>query len=148
MKKFKFRLETLLKVRKIELEKQAKILALIHQEIAKGHQDLARLRQLQIDEVKRVKELTHRGSFQQAMLMQSIQYRDDLKRQEGRKIKEIQDLMRKADKELAKLVEKEKRKKILDKLEERDRENYEDETKKMELKEMDEVASTRWFSSE
>jgi flagellar export protein FliJ len=148
MKKFKFKLETVQKIRKVEMEQQAKVLALIHQEIALRHSELAENRRRQIEEVKRVKESSQKGQFDEQLMALSIQYRDELRRQEARKIKEIQELSRKASQEHAKLVEKEKRKKALDKLEEKHRENYEEENRKAECKEMDELASTRWFSSD
>jgi flagellar FliJ protein len=147
-KKFKFRLETLLKVRKIELERQAKVLALIHQRIAQAHMDVNDFRRMQVEEVKRMKELSLKALFSHQLAELSVQYREELKRKEARKIQEIRELMMQAEVEHGKLVENEKKKKILDKLEERDRENYEEELKKSERKEMDETAGSRWFRSD
>jgi flagellar protein FliJ len=146
MKKFTFRLETLLKVRRIEMEFQARALALAHREVQRARNELSDLKKLQADEVQRVKVLSEQGQFTKQLLDLSVAYRDELKRKEAKKIQELQALMLKAEEERVKLVEKEKKKKVLDKLKERDLENYNEEQKQSERKEMDELASTRWWA--
>ncbi|MDB5038229.1 MAG: hypothetical protein JWQ35_1757 [Bacteriovoracaceae bacterium] len=148
MQKFKFRLQTVLKVRTIEMEQQAKVLALAYREVARARDELIHLQQLQEKEVLRVKQLTLSGQFSKQLLELSLAYRNEVKRWEFRKVDELKKLSQKVEIERTKLIEKEKKKKALEKLEERDRENYEDEQKQMERKEMDEVASTRFNSRE
>lgn len=149
MSKFKFRFQSVSKVRKIEMEQQAKVLALIMKEVANMKQHIEELRQMERAEVNRMHHLALKGKFTEQMVHASIAYRDGLKQQMREKRNELGKLQLKADEEQKKLLEKEKQKKILDKYEERERERHEQEVKSSERKEMDEIASVlRSFSLE
>lgn len=145
--KFKFRLESVSKVRRIEMEQQAKVLALVFKEIAEAKQEIESLKQAERDEIKRVQSLADQGEFRQQMMLSSLSYREGLKVSIKKKRHELAQLQLRADEEQAKLLEKEKKKKILDKYEEKERERHETEVKASERKEMDEIASVlRSFS--
>ncbi|MBN8554434.1 MAG: flagellar export protein FliJ [Deltaproteobacteria bacterium] len=140
MKKFKFRLETVLKVRRIEMEQQAKALALIYQKISIAKKEIDNFRDLSLQETLRMSELAKSGNFLDQVTSVSLGYREGLKRKIIQKFKEIEVLEKSAEEEKIKLIEKTKRKKVLEKLEERDREEYEFNAKKDATKEMDEIA--------
>lgn len=143
MKAFKFRFQTVARIRKFELEEQAKALALAlkaaedkKKEIETNRQDFER-------EVQRVQELARRGHFDKQVIQLSLHYRERLRIEAYRMRRELEQLNLKVEKEQNLLIEKEKRKKTLDKLEERDKEKYDTRIKELETKEMDETASIR-----
>jgi flagellar FliJ protein len=140
VKKFKFRLETVAKVRRIEMEQQAKVLALIFQQIAQVKVQIEEFKQLAKEEILRVQTLSNLGNFTDQMVLVSLNYREGLKRKVIAKLKEIEALELRAEQEKVILIEKTKRKKVIEKLEEREKEQYELETRKTETKDMDEIA--------
>lgn len=149
MNKFKFRFQSVTKVRKIELEQQAKVLALLMKEIADAKTAIDDLKRKDKDEIIRVQALTKKGEFVEQIVQISLSYREGLRLQVLQKRREIDQLNSKAEVERRKLQEAEKKKKILDKYEEKEREKYEQEARSVDRKEMDEIASVlRTFSSE
>lgn len=144
MKGFKFRLATVLKVREIETNQQAKILALAQQEAIRIRDEILELQSNMASELKRIQDLSHRGLFDQQILDLSIPFRERLKMEIKRKTDELQMALKRIDLEREKLIERQKKKKALEKLEEKHRENYVEENRKSESKVMDELASARW----
>jgi len=145
MKRFVFRLATVAKVRRIELDEQAKKLAAAFQEVARARNELNRLEKKFYDELYRQRHLLlSNAPLKNQMTDLSANYRDELKRLAVAKRKEIHQLMRRAEEERLKLVEKQKRKRVMEKLEEKERENYEQEVRTGETKIMDEISSYRF----
>lgn len=143
MEAFKFRFLSVLKVRRVEMDKQAKNYGLAVQAVQRMRQKIQSI-QAQLDaEVRRLRELSNRGQFADQLLDLSRTHRKgllfDLRRSETQLI----DLRNKAEHERLLLVEKQKRVKALEQLEEKEREAYEDEIRKRETKQLDELASVR-----
>lgn len=147
MQKFQFRFKAVSKVRRIEMERQAKALAAAQADVVRAKTEVAHLKQLIDEEVHRVQDLVHRGVFESQLLDLSQTYKKGLKFRIDEKIAQQKEFEKKVEQERLKLVEKEKRKKVFDKLEERERETYEEDLRKFECREMDEIVSSRWRSN-
>ena len=145
MKKFKFRLETAAKVRRIEMEQQARALAAAALQVQRKKEEIENYIQSVVSEVKRVKDLTDAGEFSSQLLDVSSEYRAGLKFKIRTAREELAELEKKAEEERLLLVEKEKKRRILEKYKEREQERYEQEYKKWETAQLDEMASNLWF---
>jgi len=141
MKKFEFRFEAVSKVRRIEMERQARVMAEAQMKVKEIESQILSIQNFQGAEVKRLQSVTSLGHFTEQMMMLSDSFRGDLKKQLNFKRHELRDWENKVREERAKLVEKEKRRQVIEKLREKDLENYKEEWRKDETKRMDEVAS-------
>jgi hypothetical protein len=109
MKAFKFRLQSVAKVRTIEMEQQAKMLALALTAVASAKRDLETIYQQEKSELLRLQELSRLGKADLVYLA-SKGYRDEIKRRIQRQLEEISKREKTAEEERLKLVEKQKRK--------------------------------------
>jgi flagellar FliJ protein len=144
MKRFAFRFESVAKVRKIEMERQARALAETQLKVKAIEKEIAEIVGTQTDEVQRLQGLALRGALTQQLMELSDKFRKELKRRLNFKRLELRDWENKVREERDKLVEKEKRRKVIEKVREKDFENYQEEKRKDEAKQMDEVASQLW----
>ncbi len=144
MKKFKFPLESVLKIRKIEMDQQAKALALAQNQAIEIREKIFSLKKDGDAEVYRLKHLALSGQINEQMTFVSVQYRNELKRQIQKKTEELNQALRRVEEERRKLVERQKKKKALENLEEKQRENHNEEQRKAENQDMDELAGSRW----
>jgi len=146
VQKFHFRFATVQKVRRIERDQQSRVLGSAMQELQVIRNQIEQLGQQNEMELLRVKLETQKGNFFAANSQLSAKFREEIRNQIRRKKKEEEAAMYKVEQERLKLVEKEKRKKVLDKLEERDREKYQEDLRKFQNQEMDELSSVREFA--
>ena len=93
-----------------------------------------------VQKVKKIK-LDLQGNFTLQMRILSENFREEIRRQIRKKEKEIIQLRTRAEVERRKLVERQRDKQVYDKLEEREMDLYEEEYKREQTKDMDEVAS-------
>lgn len=145
MKKFQARFLSVEKVRKIELERQIKEMALaqvraqaIEQEIRSMHERI----RLEIERVR--KGITGLSHLEKDMQLISAEYRKTTRAQIDSKRKELMLALQAIERERRKVVEKQKRKKIITKLNEREREEYEENVRREEMRQLDEVGSNNW----
>ena len=139
MKKFKYRLETLLKVKEhIEREKQKEHAGALNQ---------VHLQQRQLSQIDRSKDATLSGQragmlgrLSVAEMLICSRYLVKLKKNMLSGSELLKVLRQKAEKKRQALMEATKQKKIYDKLKERQREKYERDVAQLETKENDEVA--------
>ncbi len=144
MKRFKFKLEAVAKVRKIEMDEQAKNLALANRAVQKAKDELSQLERQFFDELARLKDLVAKKvSANQQLTELSVAFRDEIKRKAIVKRQEIHRLIRKVEEERLKLIEKRKKKKTMEHLEDQERERYEEELRQLETKIMDEISGYR-----
>lgn len=144
MKRFEFRFEAVAKVRRIEMERQARALA---EAQIKVQQIENEIKQIELDrdkEVVRLKDLVAKGNFAKQMFELSESYRTGLKKKLNWKRHELRDAEQLVREERDKLIEKEKRRKVIEKVRERDFENYTEEMRRDETKRMDETAGLLW----
>ncbi len=144
MKKFQYRFETVAKVRRIEMERQSRIFAETELKVKQIEAEMRELIELQDQEVARLKALANRGEILEQLVPIYVRYRENLKRTWSKKRNELRDWQKKAEVERLKLVEKETQRKVMEKLREKDFEIYEEERRKEEIKDQDEVASMLW----
>ena len=141
MKTFRFRFASVQKVRRIEMDLQARVLAEAMQELNRIEEKIAALREDYRLEVARLTQEASDRDFSEIHMGSHVHFRDELMRQERRALSEREAARQRIEEERKKLIERERRKKVFDKLEERDREIYEKESRKSEQDEMDEVAA-------
>jgi flagellar FliJ protein len=144
MKSFKFRLETVLKIRGIERDQQARALALAQREALQIRDEILEMKRRLIEELQRIKRLSGEGNFTEQILRLSGDYREDLKRKIEKRTQDLNQAAARIEKEREKLIERQKARKAMEKLEEKDRENYELEQRINERKEVDELVTLRW----
>ena len=140
MKKFEFRFESVAKVRLIEMERQARALAVAQMKVKKIEDEIAEIWARQDEEVQRQKRVIAEGRFEEQLVHLSDRFRSGLKKVLTNKRNELRDAENQVTIERDKLLEKERRRKVIEKVRERDLETYEEERKKDETKIMDEVA--------
>jgi flagellar export protein FliJ len=134
------------RIRKIERDQQSRVLSLAMQDLSKIRAEIQQLEMQHEMELKRMSVEAQQENFSMLDAQVSIKYREELRSQLRRKRKEEEAAVFKVEQERLKLVEREKVKKVLDKLEERDLEKHELEQRKIENQDMDEVASVRQFA--
>jgi len=145
LKKFQARFLSVEKVRKIELDRQIKEMALaqrraqaIEQEIRSMHERI----RLEIERVR--KGITGLSHLEKDMQLISADYRRTTRAQIDEKRKELMLALQAIERERRKVVEKQKRKKIITKLNEHEREEYEENIRREEMRQLDEVGSNNW----
>lgn len=144
MKAFQFRFRTLGKVRKLQTDLQAKIVSEIELKIAKAENEIQDLYNKEADEVRRLQDLSFQANFADQLSFLSKHFRDEIHREISRKQKEILDLRIRLDEERKILIQKEQKKKIIEKLEDKERAAYADAYNREETKELDEVGTASW----
>lgn len=144
MKKFKFRFEALAKVRKIELQEQAKIVAVIANQMIESQSKVEEIRNLVRLELDRVHAAVEKEAFDEQLLRESRSYQLNLEIQIQSLNKKIQELSQRHLKERSLLIERQRKKATFDKLEEKDYEKFLDGYKKIEEQEIDEAGSNSW----
>lgn len=144
MKKFAFRFEAVAKVRRIEMERQARVLAETQMKVKSLESEIENLVGQTKNEIVRLQTLAARGLLTQQLMNLSDRYRTDLKVKLNHKRLELRDWENKVREEREKLIDKEKRRKVIETVRERDLESYYTERKKDEAKYLDEVASQLW----
>ena len=144
MNRFAFRFESVAKVRKIEMERQARVLAETQMKLKSIEKQIEEIQRSTESEIERLRKLALKGLMTDQLMIQSDRYRKDLKRQLNFKRLELRDWENKVREEREKLVDKEKRRKVIEKLRERDIEVYNEEKRKDDAKQLDEVASMLW----
>lgn len=140
MKRFEFRFQSVAKVRKIEMERQARVLAEAQMKVKEIEAQIEALKQKNEDEVSRLRELAIRGQIPRQMMELSVMYRDQIKRDFKRRLIELREAEAKVREERENLIEKEKARKVMEKVKERDFETYAEERRRLESKTIDEIA--------
>lgn len=126
------------------MERQSRVFAETEMRVKKIEAEMKELVALQEKEVERLKTLAERGEILEQLVPISVRYRENLKRLWSKKRGELREWQKKAEIEQKKLIEKETQRKVMEKVRERDFEIYEEERKKEEIKQQDEVASMLW----
>jgi len=145
LKKFRARFLNVEKVRKIELDRQIKEMALaqrraqaIELEIRGMHEKI----RLEIERVR--KGITGFSHLEKDMQLISADYRKTTRAQIDSKRQELMLALQAIERERRKVVEKQKRKKIITKLNEHERDDYEENIRREEMRQLDEVGSNSW----
>lgn len=144
MKKFKFKFDAVEKVRKIEQERQIKAVAIAQKKVSEIEAQIEKKKNLIQSEIDRIQSLGGRDALNEKLRELSIQYREELRQQIVRKNKELLEAKQIEIRERRELVERQKKKKAMEVLREKEQEKYYDESRKSELQEMDEVSSNTW----
>lgn len=147
MKKFKFRFQAVERVRKIEMELQAKDLALANQRVNELQQEKEGLEFKLRSERDRLRERTLSEAWGERLVETSRAYQKDLESRIRAKMDEIVEAKQQVVKERKELIERQKKKTAIDKLKEREQERYYEEQRRQETKMLDEVSTTRFKSS-
>jgi len=145
MKRFQYRFESVAKVRKIEMEKQARVMAEAQLRVKKIQDEMADIARRLDDEVQRLQKVWQSGKWEDQLLQISSAFRDGIKKHLVKKKQELREAEAKVEVERRKLIDKERGRQVMEKIRERDYESYLEEKKKDEAKEMDEVASQRFY---
>lgn len=140
MKRFAFRFQSVAKVRKIEMERQARVLAEALMRVRQIEEEIESIKGLNRREVHRLQDLASKGQIPSQMMELSVMYREELKREHKRKMILLREAEAKVREEREKLIEREKARKVMEKVKERDFENYVEEKRKEENKQIDELA--------
>lgn len=140
MKRFVFRFQSVEKIRKIEMERQARVLAEAQMKVRQIETEVENIKERNRAEVGRLQSLATRGEIPQQLMALSEMYREELKRAHRRKMIELRDAEAKVREERDRLIEKERARKVMEKVRERDFESYVEETRRMEAKTIDEMA--------
>jgi len=144
MKRFKFKFEKLETLRQIERDREIQKVAIKEKRVQEILQDIHRIELSSQDELSRIKASVNRGYLDGQDQRLSSTYRKDLKRQ----LDELRYQLVEAKAEVIRarriLVEKQKSKKVLEKLREKAKERHEEEFEKLEERELDEMASNNW----
>lgn len=144
MKKFKFKFSAVEKVRKIEQERQIKAVALAQKKVSEIEAQIEKKKALIQGEINRIQGVGGKDALNEKLRELSIQYREELRQQIIRKKKELLEAKQIEIRERRELVERQKKKKAMEVLREKEQEKYYDESRKSELQEMDEVSSSTW----
>jgi len=140
VKRFEFRFQSVAKVRKIEMERQARVLAEAQMKVKEIEAQIEALKQKNQDEVARLQDLAIRGQIPRQMMQLSVMFREQIKRDFKKRLIELREAEAKVREEREKLIEKEKARKVMEKVKERDFENYAEERRRLESKTIDEIA--------
>ena len=145
MKKFKFRFQAVEKLRRLEMEFQVKEVALAERKLLEIESQIEDRERKLREEVLRLKQIDLREIRSEALKALSSNYREELRRQ-VKKLK-LDALHAKAEviRERRKLVEKQKKLRAMEVLEEKDKERYYAELNKLETQELDEISSNFWI---
>lgn len=144
MKKFKFRFEAVEKVRKIEMEKQVKAVSLAERGVLRIESQIADLEAKLQNELKRLESLVEESRLEEEMRELSIHFRENVKRVIRQKKHELLEAKQKLIRERRELIERQKKKKALEILRNKEEETYYDELSKMEAKALDESVAQYW----
>ncbi len=140
MKRFAFRFQSVAKVRKIEMERQARVLAEAMMRVRQIEAEIESIKEMNRREVERLQELASKGQIPAQMMELSTMYREELKREHKRKMIALREAEVRVREEREKLIEREKARKVMEKVKERDFENYVEEKRKEENRQIDELA--------
>ena len=145
MKKFKFRFQAVEKLRRLEMEFQVKEVALAERKLLEIESQIEDRERKLREEVLRLKQIGLSEIRNEALKALSSNYREELRRQ-VKKLK-LDALHAKAEviRERRKLVEKQKKLRAMEVLEEKDKERYYAELNKLETQELDEISSNFWI---
>ncbi len=141
MERFHFRFASVQKVRRIEMDLQARALAEAMQVVQRIDTEIEQLKKSYQIEVDRLKNKAESASLSQVQMGYQVSYREHLIRLESDAMARRRKALKQVEEERQKLIEREQKKKVFDKLEERDREMYEQKLRKYEQIDLDEMAS-------
>lgn len=143
MKKFNFRLQKVLEVRKLKEDQRARELAALKQELIKAQSLLELLRQenIRITAYLQSHHLVVGSKLDMGQLHNCCNYMDGLKSKMASQVKEIKDCVAKVERKRIELIEASKEKKVMEKLKDQ---KYEEFLKDVEIWErniLDEVGT-------
>lgn len=145
MKKFKARFLNLEKVRKIELDRQIKEMALAQRKAQEIELEIRKLHERIRLEIERVRSgLVGFSHLEKDMQLVSADFRKNTRTLIDAKRKDLILALQAIERERRKVVEKQKRKKIITKLNEHERDDYEENIRREEMRQLDEVGSNSW----
>lgn len=145
MKKFRFRFEAVEKVRELEREMQIKQVALANQEVERIESEIQGLEERLQQEVNRLNSGDNGFLANESMRALSSNFRREMRRQIQVKKQELLEARTEVIRERRKLVERQKKKKAMEVLREKEQERYYEEQSKIEAMELDEI-SGNYFS--
>ncbi|PIR22439.1 MAG: hypothetical protein COV44_07685 [Deltaproteobacteria bacterium CG11_big_fil_rev_8_21_14_0_20_45_16] len=145
MKKFKFRFQAVEKLRRLEMEFQVKEVALAERKVLEIESQIEDRERKLREEILRLKQIDLSEIRNEVLKALSSNYREELRRQ-VKKLK-FDALNAKAEviRERRKLVEKQKKLRAMEVLEEKDKERYYAELNRLETQELDEISSNFWI---
>jgi len=141
MKKFSFRLEPLLKLRRLHEDEKKRALAVLLDEINEHQRQAVRMADAVTEQSQLLKDRHERGKVDMqwvAHYCRYVSYLQDAIAERIRKIREIQQRVVSARGELAEAA---KQTKILEKLKEKRQQRYEFELRRAEGRQQDEIAA-------
>lgn len=145
MKKFKFRFEAVEKVRRIEMEQQIKEVSLAERKVDRIQSEISQLDQKIAQERNRVKAADGMPVLSEILHELSINYVENLRRL----IKEKKEALLFAQQELIRqrrqLVEKQKKKKAMEVLREKDEARYYEDMERQLQEQMDDISTKFWL---
>ncbi len=144
MKKFKFKLEPVAKLRRLELEQQGKKVAEITNHILQLEKRIHFYNQAKQEEILRIRKEAENANFASQLGILSRIFQDNLTRQIKLAGDEIRQAQFKLAEERKKLIEKETKKQVIDKLKEKAEEKHDEFYRRIEAHEMDEISSSIW----
>lgn len=147
MNRFRFRLESVLRVREIEEDKKKREFGAAMQNLHREEQELGRLGTTLLDH-ERTMESRAKGRVSARDLRNNFNYARALDGKILFQKKRVKDKKKIVDSKRSELAESTKRKRILERLKERFREEYEKEAAKEEQSTIDDITSVRYTWSE
>jgi len=146
MGKFSFRLESMLKIAINQEEDAKKYLAFTLSELKNGREQLLALSQLQTKALRALVE-DQKGKISINKLISNHHYCQFLKSEVEKKQNEVMNLEKKVEQARENLQEIMKKRKILEKLEEKQYSSFLSEEQRNLQKELDEIASNLFYTS-
>ena len=145
MKKFQFRFKAVERVREIELDRQIREMALAQKKVQEIEQEIRGLHERVRQEIERVrKRLGDFNHLEKDMQMISAEFRNTIRAQIDGKRQELMLALQAVERERRKVVERKKKLQAMEKLHEKEKENYVQEARQTETRELDEVSSNLW----
>jgi flagellar FliJ protein len=144
MKRFEFRFAAVAKVRRVEMERQARALAEAQAKERALEKQIEEIQAIQKSEVGRLKSLAESGQLSHQMMEVSEHYRNALKKKQNMARHQLRDCREMVERERQKLIEKEKARQVMEKVREKDYEAYIEEGRRDETQRMDEISSMLW----
>ncbi len=143
MKKFNFRFKAVEKVRQIELDQQIKALALAQQKAQAIEAEIRKMHEMIRLEIERVRKslISNWSDLEKDMQQVSADFRKNMRAQIDKKRQELMLALQAIERERRKLVQKKKNKQVMEKLHEKEKEDYYAEVRKEETRQLDEAGA-------
>jgi flagellar export protein FliJ len=145
VKKFEFRFRAVERVREIELDRQIREMAVAQKKVQEIEAQIKSMQERVRHELDRVrKRVSAMDHLEKDMQLISADFREGIRKCIDEKRQELMLALQAVERERRKVVERKKKLQAMEKLHEREKEIYVEESKRAEMRELDEVGSTLW----